>query len=269
MLNVKILEHTPNPEQIVATAAKLCYSSSDVTSLFEKQTPQLIESFLKKLIDMGHMSPVEHVAFTFAIEGISRITEIQLVRHRLASYSIQSGRYVNRNNPEFVIPPAIKASKVALERYNKVMEESMNAYNDLFLILMLTQLGFSDKDIEYLDTDKRIEIVAKLQETDKKLYGKYEKNAVEDARYAHLQSLATRLIMTMNVRELFHFFRHRCCTRAQWEIRTMAEEMLRQLKVIAPTLFKNAGPACLTSVCPEGNMTCGKMAEMREKYKSI
>lgn len=258
-LKVKLIEYTPNPEKVIAMAAKLCYSPTDIDSLAEKQTPQIVEAFLNKLIDIGHMSPVEHVSFTFAIEEVSRITEIQLVRHRLASYSIQSGRYVNRNNPSFVIPPSIKASRIALEVYEDVMNKSMKAYNDLFLILMLKQMGYTDEFIDAHDDDERINLVSKLHQEDKILYSKYEKNAIEDARYAHLQSISTRIIMTMNVRELLHFFKHRCCNRAQWEIRELALKLLTICQQVSPTLFKNCGPSCVNGKCSEGRMSCGNI----------
>lgn len=268
-LTVELIEHTPDPEKVIATAAKLCYSPSNIKDLMEKQTPEAVESFLNRLMSMGHESPIEHVSFTFAIEGVSRITEIQLVRHRIASYSIQSGRYVNRSNPEFVTPPSIKKSKVANERYEKIVKESIEAYNDLFLILMLRKMGYSDNQIENMDIDWRIKLVSGFQNTNKKSYQIFEKEAIQDARYAHLQSLSTRIVVTMNARSLINFFNHRCCMRAQWEIRQMAQIMLKKCKQIAPTLFKNSGPKCLYDKCPEGNLTCGKSKEIKKLFDNL
>lgn len=266
---VQLLEHTPNPERLVAVAAKLCYSSSSIEELTFKQEDEMVGRFVNKLISMGHLSPVEHVTFTFGIEGISRITEIHLIRHRIASYSIQSGRYVNRENPIFITPPSIEASSVALKRYELIAQQSMEAYNDLFLILMLKQMNLSDHIIEHMTTDERISTVMMLQDSNKKEYNAFEKIAIEDARYAHLQSISTRVIMTMNVRELMHFFNTRCCTRAQWEVRDLASEMLIKCQEVAPLLFSKCGPSCVYGQCGEGQLCCGQQTNMRIKFNGI
>jgi thymidylate synthase (FAD) len=255
---VKLLEYTPNPERLIAVAAKLCYSPVGIEELSENLTEDNIQKFLNMLMNIGHQSPLEHCSFTFAVEGVSRITEIQLVRHRIASYSIQSGRYVRRDNPDFSIPPAISKSKVALVRYNAIIKESIGAYNDLFLILMLLQMGWTDEAIENLSIDERISAVLELQENDKKLYSKYEKIAIEDARYAHLQSLSTKIMFTMNIRSLLNFLSHRLCSRSQWEIRQLANEMLKELDKVSPILFKYCGAPCQIGSCKEGKMSCGK-----------
>ena len=139
-MKVELISYTPNPEELVAKSAKLCYSSVGVNEIADKLTDEEIERFVQDIVNINHESVLEHISFTFGVEGISRITEIQLVRHRHASYSIQSGRYVNRDNPEFVVPPKIESCKPASKRYSDIMTESIKAYNDLFLILMLKQM---------------------------------------------------------------------------------------------------------------------------------
>ena len=258
-IKVNLLECTKNGEELISLAAKLCYSNSDIDSLREGLTKDSVERFITMLTNMGHESPTEHVSFSFAVEGISRITEIQLVRHRLASYSIQSGRYVKRDNPEFIIPPRIEKSNLAKSRFKIIAKQSMNAYNDLFMISMLEQLQFKERNISMMTEDMKINIIAELEETDRKRYLEYEKIAIEDARYAHLQSLGVKLIITMNVRSLNNFFAHRCCFRAQWEIRRLAIQMLALCKNEAPVLFANFGAACISGICPEGRMQCSEL----------
>ena len=268
-MRVELLSHTINPEQIIATAAKLCYSSSEIKDLLEKQTPERIESFLKR-VPSSHQSILEHASFTFAIEGVSRVTEVQLVRHRISSFSIQSGRYVKRNKVEFIEPPMIKKSYEAHKIYQDICAKSNEAYNNIVIALIWEQMhpnfykehGFSFT-CKSMETD-----VLELLENDKETYKKFEKKAIEDARYAHLQSTPTRIICTMNLRSLKHFFNERCCARAQWEIREMANEMLKICKNEFPLLFKDAGPKCvITNSCPEGKMTCGKV--FKEKIDDI
>lgn len=258
-MKVELLEHTQNAEELISLAAKLCYSSSDITSLREGLTKTSIDKFIIMLTEMKHESPTEHVSFTFGIEGISRITEIQLVRHRIASYSIQSGRYVKRDNPEFILPPRIKKSKLASERFNEIALESIKAYNDIFLILMLEQMGYDETMISTISEETKIERIHKLKQEHKKTYSKYEKIAMEDARYVHLQSLGIKLIATMNARTLNNFFQHRSCFRAQWEINSLSNAMLKLCKEKAPILFKNSGAACVSGICPEGKMQCTQL----------
>lgn len=272
-MNVKILNKFNEPELIIASAAKLCYSPSDIDDLIKKQTPEMVEKFINRLMEMGHCSPLEHASFSFGIENVSRITEIQLVRHRLASYSIQSGRYVNRQNASFTTPPRIDNNSLAKARYEKAINDSMGAYNDLFIILMLSQMGYTEAQISNMSDELQEELILKLSIDDKRTYSKYEKLCVEDARYAQLQSLHTKIIVTMNVRSLLNFFEHRCCFRAQWEIRSMANKMLLELKKTSPILFKNAGAKCKKGYCPENNMQCDELSgtiptllELTQKY---
>lgn len=232
-LKVVLLRHTPEPEEAVALAAKLCYSSANIGDLQEKIEARDQKGFVEKLVKIGHMSPIEHVSFTFGIEGISRACSHQLVRHRVASYSQQSQRYVKaggENGFNFVIPPSvIEAGK--REWFIEKMDQLQQWYDEL------------------------VEDLGDLGE-----------KSNEDARFLLPNAAETKIIVTMNARELLHFFRQRCCNRAQWEIRRMAEEMLRLAKEVAPTIFSKAGPGCVSGPCTEGDMTCGKIKEVREKY---
>ena len=220
-MKIKILAHTPNPERVIALAGKLCYSQVGIDELNNKISDEQVEKFITKLSDMGHMSPFEHASFTFAIEGISRNCSHQIVRHRLASFSQQSQRYV-RMKGEYVVPPYIYWHEELLLEFNHALEDADKAYNKLVEGLMR--------------------------------YGRTEKEAIEDARYILPSACTTKMEVTMNVRELLHFFKQRCCKRAQWEIREVAKEMLKQCKEVSPILFKNAGAPC--STCTEGELKC-------------
>jgi thymidylate synthase (FAD) len=237
-LKVILLKHTPDPEETVAMAAKLCYSPSDIESLKEKIEARDQKAFVQKLANMGHMSPIEHASFTFVAEGISRACSHQLVRHRLASFSQQSQRYVSEETGfDYVIPPTIKGDR-ELERYfEDFMSKAQQAYNHM---------------------------VKKLNEK-----GVKGEAANQDARFVLPNACETKIMISMNARELLHFFRQRCCNRAQWEIRAMAIEMLKLVKGIAPTIFSKAGPGCLKGTCPEGEYSCGKIEEVREYFKRI
>lgn len=241
-LKVKLLAHTENPERIIATAAKLCYSSSDIEHIHEGLDEEKTEKFLQRLIDLGHESPLEHVSFTFGVEGVSRALLAQITRHRIASYSVKSQRYVTEGQFQYIVPPAVAADKKASEIYIKTMENLQRQYDELTEILKNNHIseGMPEKAAE--------------------------KAAIEDARFVLPNACETKIVMTFNARSLINMFHHRCCERAQWEIRAMADEMLRLVKEIAPTLFKYAGPPCVSGPCPEGKMSCGKMLEKREKY---
>jgi len=237
-LKVILLAHTPHPEATIAMAAKLCYSPSDIEALKEKTAAKDQKGFVEKLMKMGHMSPIEHASFTFAVEGISRACSHQLVRHRLASYSQQSQRYVSEESGfDYIIPEAIRGD-AELERYFvDVMARAQKAYNH---------------------------IVKKLNKK-----GIKGEAANQDARFVLPNACETKIMITMNARELLHFFRQRCCNRAQWEIREMAIVMLKLVKGIAPTVFAGSGPGCVSGPCPEGEYTCGKAVEVRERFKKL
>ena len=266
MLKVKLMDHTPNPEKIIAAAAKLCYSQVGVDEILENLDEQRTNKFLDMLMTYGHHSPIEHVSFTFAIEGVSRSLTHQLVRHRVASYSQQSQRYVRLEQFEYIIPPNIEKNEEAKKIFIKSMNRVQEEYNQLVEILCKNELANLIK--EYL-SDKGL---INPEEIERKQYiilkGKAEKKAIEDARYVFPNACETKIIVTMNARELIHFFNQRCCNRAQWEIRQMAKTMLMQARIVAPVLFKYAGPSCVNGPCPEGGMCCGKMLDVRKEYKT-
>jgi len=215
---VKLINYTKNPEKTVAKSARLCYSSKTIEEIDKSIDQESEQRLIEKILRLGHYSVLEHVSFTFGIENISRVTSHQLVRHRIASYSQKSQRYVKvGNNQEYIIPDKIKKDAEILQKFKKLLLE-----NHLLYKMMI------DKGIP-----------------------------AEDARYILPQAVGTSIIFTANARELIHFFRLRCCNRAQWEIREVAIKMLKLVKEVAPVIFKNAGPPCLIGPCPEGEMTCG------------
>lgn len=251
-MKVTLLTHTPDPEHVLASAARLCYSASDISAVMENLTPEKTAEFVNRLAEMGHESPMEHVSFTFGIEGVSRALLAQITRHRIASYSVQSQRYVKENMFEYVVPPEIAAVPAAKAEFIAAMEEDQRHYESLTALLKQKHLQ------ELLATGM----------TEKAANSAAEKKAIEDARFVLPNACTTKIMMTMNARSLMNFFHHRCCNRAQWEIRDLASQMFRICYEIAPHLFANAGPACVSGRCPEGKMSCGRMAEMRELYAS-
>lgn len=240
-MKVTLLNYTPDAEKTVAAAAKLCYASADIDTVMEGLTPEKTDRFLEMLSSIGHQSPIEHVCFTFGIEGVSRALLAQITRHRIASFSVQSQRYVKENIFTFVTPPAVAEDPKALKLYEQTMEDIFAAYQNLASAL-------EEKYLETMDAKAA------------------EKKAIEDARFVLPNACATKMILTMNARSLYNFFALRCCNRAQWEIRELASEMCALVKQVAPTLFRHAGPPCVKGACPEGKMSCGKMREMKEKY---
>ncbi len=263
-MKVKLLEHTPNPEKVVAAAAKLCYSSVGIDEIGESLTEEKTTNFINMLASYGHYSPMEHVSFTFAIEGVSRSLTHQLVRHRVASYSQQSQRYVKLDAFQYIIPPAIEKDEECKRIFMEAMKRDQEDYDRI--TELLKESIFSNLVAE---TKKNRQCEEINEKELKKLKATAEKRAIEDARYIFPNACETKIIATMNVRELIHFFNHRCCDRAQWEIRDLALRMLKEVKVVAPNLFKGAGPSCVKGACPEGSMTCGKIIEIRKKYSNI
>ena len=267
-MKVKIIAHTPNPEAVIAQAAKLCYSPVGVDEIMEKLSEEKIIEFVTRLEKIGHESPFEHVSFTFAIEGVSRALSHQLVRHRVASYSQQSQRYVKLEQFEYIVPPAIGQNEMAKDIFIETMKRDQEAYDQLVMLLIVDKIdekhpGWS-RSREYLEeyderfgTNDTVSLVGIFKEKHPKEYNALEKEAIEDARYVFPNACETKLVFTMNVRSLYNFFSHRCCNRAQWEIRELADEILKQVQEIAPTLFKNAGAPCVKGKCPEGYMSCG------------
>lgn len=253
LARVTLLTYTAEPERTVASAAKLCYSSSDISSLREGLTEEKTASFVEMLAEIGHESPIEHASFTFGIEGVSRSLLAQITRHRIASYSVQSQRYVKENHFSFVTPPEIARDAETLEIFERSMAEAEDAYHQLADRLSaryfaeMTAAGVEEK------TARR----------------SAEKKAIEDARFVLPNACETKLVMTVNARSLLNFFRHRCCNRAQWEIHEVADQMLALVSEVAPSIFKAAGPPCLCGGCPEGKMSCGKAAEVRRRYTEM
>ena len=250
-MKVELLQYNPDCEKIVAAAAKLCYSSSGIDGILDGLDEEKTQKFLDRLMSMGHESPVEHISFTFGIEGVSRSLLAQFTRHRIASYSVKSQRYVSEGNFEFILPPEIEQIPEAKAEFLRAMDEDVKSYNKLADILF-------EKHYNNMLSDGMDEKTAK---------NAAEKKAIEDARYVLPNACETKMIVTMNARSLMNFFNHRCCERAQWEIRDLACEMLKLVKDVAPTLFKKAGPPCVKGACPEGKMSCGKAAEKRLLFK--
>lgn len=237
-LKVRLLTHTPDGEKIVAAAAKLCYARSDIDTVMDGLTPEKTKEFLEMLTNLGHASPIEHITFTFGIENVSRALLAQITRHRIASFSVQSQRYVAEDGFEFVLPPAIAANEEAKALYLETMDELSARYTKLTSLLMEGTAGtLADK-----------------------------KKAIEDARFVLPNGCTTKMMVTMNARSLLNFFNLRCCNRAQWEIRDLATQMLMLVREVCPTLFRYAGPPCVAGKCPEGKMTCGKAAEMKQRF---
>lgn len=223
-MKVTLIAHTPNPENVVATAAKLCYSSKTLTELYDETINKDNEKYLNKLAELGHTSPLEHATFTFGIEGVSRALLAQITRHRIASYSVKSQRYVSEVNSQYVIPDEIMKSSEARVIYADALDKVSKAYDQL------SKLGIEK----------------------------------EDARFVLPNATATQMIVTMNARSLLNFFGLRCCNRAQWEIRALADEMLKLCLEVAPTLFGKAGASCMYGACSEGAMCCGHPRKAEE-----
>ena len=253
MARVYLLGHTPFPEHCVASAAKLCYSSSNIADLRNNLTDEKAAEFVEMLSEIGHESPIEHASFTFGIEGVSRALLAQITRHRMASFSVKSQRYVREGSFEYVTPPEIEAIPEAKAIYDEIMAEDQRRYDALAAVL-------KEKHIKTFIAEGKDEKTATRMA---------EKKAIEDARFVLPNACETQMVMTMNARSLMNFFRHRCCNRAQWEIKDVADQMLALVLQVAPNLFKNAGPACVSGPCPEGKMTCGHCKEIKEFYEGL
>ncbi|MEG0614905.1 MAG: FAD-dependent thymidylate synthase [Oscillospiraceae bacterium] len=252
-MKVTLIANSPEPEKVIAAAAKLCYSKSNIDDLLDGLDEQRSSDFVEMLSDIGHESPIEHVSFTFGIEGVSRALLAQITRHRLASFSVQSQRYVKVDNFKFVTPPEIEEIPQAKEEFLVAMNNAISSYNNLADIL----------------EKKHIKSFLESGVSEKSAKIKAQKKAIEDARFVLPNASETKMIITMNARSLMNFFKLRCCNRAQWEIKAVADEMLKICCDIAPTLFKNAGPSCINGTCSEGKMTCGKANEMSNFYKNL
>ncbi len=229
-IRVDVLQHSAEPEKVAALAAKLCYSSADLSGLQENVSNNDQADFIDKIASMGHYSVFEHVSFTFGVEGVSRTLTHQLVRHRVASYSQKSQRYVKVGGElEVITPESVRENSDALTTYNETLETIEKAYAKLI------DLGIK----------------------------------AEDARYLLPNATETKIIITMNARELIHFFAIRSCNRAQWEIRELSDLMLKECYRLAPAIFKKAGPSCCFGKCAEGVFTCGQASEVKQRIQSL
>ena len=217
-MNVELLQYPENPERAVATAARLCYAPVGAAELMETMPPERVKSVLSTIMKSGHFSTLEHVSYTFAVDGVSRALTHQLVRHRLASFNQQSQRYVKfSDGVETVKPHTVEENEEASRVFDEAIEAVIEGYQKLL------DMGIP----------------------------------AEDARYLLPNAAETKIVITMNIRELLHFFSLRCCNRAQWEIREMAHKMLELVRPTAPYIFMDAGAPCIRGDCPEGRMTCG------------
>ena len=217
-MQVELLDHTPDPERAIATAARLCYAPVGAAELMETMPEERVRSVLTTIMSSGHFSTLEHASYTFAIDAVSRVLTHQLVRHRLASFNQQSQRYVKfKDGFPFVTPPTIAENAEAGAAFRALMDAAADAYQQLL-----------DAGIP-----------------------------AEDARFVLPNAAETKIVTTMNVRELLHFFELRCCHRAQWEIQELACRMLELVRPTAPFIFMDAGAPCVHGACPEGKMTCG------------
>lgn len=228
-LNIKLLDITQNAISVIYVACRQCYSSEFADDLIkERRDDRKREEFIKRVVESGHESPLEHVKLTFAMEGVSRTLTHQLVRHRIASYSQQSGRYVKETDFDYIIPPSIEKDKKVKSEFIRIMAGAQNSYNKILELL--------------------------------KERGIVGEKANQDARFVLPQGAETKIIVTMNCRELIHFFKQRCCARAQWEIRNLADKMLSICRERLSSVFSQAGAKCISlEYCPEGkNFTCGR-----------
>ena len=217
-MDVRLLYHTPEPERAVAAAARLCYAPVGAAELMDAMSEDAVRRVLKTIITSGHTSALEHASYTFAVDGVSRAMTHQLVRHRLASYNQQSQRYVTyAHEPTFIVPPSVEEQPDTAQAFAAAATAAFDAYRALI------DVGVP----------------------------------AEDARYILPNAMETKIVITMNVRELLHFFELRCCKRAQWEIRELALAMLALAEPTAPYIFMDAGASCRRGPCREGAMTCG------------
>lgn len=220
-MKVTLIAHTPDPDRVCASAGNSCYSERPSYEIMDDEGFDA-ERTLSRIVSMGHYSVIEHAVFTFSVEGVSRALTHQLVRHRIASFSQQSQRYVSMKEPSFVTPHTVEDDPEALRVFDETMDAIWDAYSKL------EAMGIP----------------------------------AEDARYLLPNGCTTNITITMNARELLHFFSMRCCNRAQWEIREMADQMLALCKEVSPVIFKDAGPGCVRGHCPEGKKSCGHPRRM-------
>jgi len=232
-LKVKLLRYTADAELLCGTAALTSTKSGSPSEIFKKMDSETAKRIIKRVTGYDHVSVIEHASFTFSIEGVSRAMTHQLVRHRIASYTQQSQRYVTYDTLEnYVTPPNISDNAEAKKIFDETLEKISKTYQKLL------KMGVPK----------------------------------EDARFILPNAAKTNIIVTMNARELHHFFNLRCCARSQWEIREVATEMLKQVRKAVPALFEKAGPSCVKlGYCPEGKMKPSEcnVEEIKKRFQSL
>jgi len=232
-VKVKLLRYTADAELLCGTAALTTTKSGRPSEILEKMDKETAKRIIKRVTGYGHDSVIEHASFTFSLEGVSRAMTHQLVRHRIASYTQQSQRYVTYDTLEnYVTPTSIEANAEAKKTFDETLEKISEAYQKLL------KIGIPK----------------------------------EDARFILPNAAKTNIIVTMNARELRHFFNLRCCARAQWELRETAIEMLKQARKAAPVLFEDCGPTCVElGYCPEGKMKPPECSieEIKKRFRNL
>ncbi len=225
-MRVELIAHTPDPDRVIAAAARISRSRRSGSELYSHMDEETVRRIINLILEMGHMSVLEHASFTFSVSGVSRVLTHQLVRHRLASFTQQSQRVVRVREPEFVTPPSIASRPEALRVFEDQMRSAWEAYRELL------EMGIPR----------------------------------EDARFVLPQAAKTSIVVTMNARELWHFLSLRTCMHAQWEIRALAWRMLSLVRKVAPITFEKAGPPCVRGFCPEGDEACPLYPGRTVKY---
>ena len=231
----ELIRYTSNPEATIAAAARLCYSSDAADKVVSDSDEKDNAKYIAMLRRLNHLSPFEHASFTFCVTVVSRAFLAQVTRHRIASFSVRSQRYVSEAEFNYIIPPAVEAlGEKAVEKYKEQMSTCMRWYGE-------------------------------WQEA----LGGAKESSNEDARFVLPNACETQMIITMNARELMHFFELRCCNRAQWEIRDIAWQMLEEVLKVAPNVFASSGPSCIEGACSEGKKSCGKASEVKERHRKL
>jgi thymidylate synthase (FAD) len=225
-LKIKLLSYNKNSIRTVTAAIRQCYSSDGAAKISRKVTPEKARRLIQQIIGSGHTSTIEHAVFTFAIEGVSRAMTHQLVRHRIASYSQQSQRYVKEGKLDFIMPPSVSRNLEA----NRIFKEAIKTDDEYYQKLLALDIP------------------------------------PEDARFLLPNAAETKIVVTMNARALMNFLQERLCTRAQWEIRILAQEIYKIVYKVAPEIFRYAGPTCETEgICWQGKMYCGKKINKKKQ----
>lgn len=215
-MDVRLITWTPSPELLAAAAARLCYQDVSAVDLLKNFSPEEVDHLLDVILSSGHLSVVEHISFTFAIDGVSRVLTHQLVRHRVGvAFSQQSQRYATVREAECVVPHSIRADDELAVKVNVAMQAAMELYKRLL------DAGVPN----------------------------------EDARYVLPQAIATRLVMTANLHALIQMYRLDACLRSQWEMRRLINALKREIRHISPRLARELKIKCFAQgYCDEARM---------------